>query len=601
MKKLLLLFSCFLSLVSFSQETNYKEYSYTEFIELVQEEKDTVFRLSNALIKFNPKTDQRYKDAFRGKGEPLYNPMEKIVIEKRIELDNVQFLARIYNEGNDGWIDGVLKDIHFKRDVILTEVQSLNVGSCIFDGIFDLDVLNCEPEGLDVFTSSYLSIRGSSFKKFYIFKNCFQSTDNTGYVAIQNNVFNGIGQRPTFNLGIYNTSSLQLRDNIINSNSVISLNFELQGNRFDITGNQFNSESVSLSYEKLSTRVNFTGNEFSSNIIFYTDQLNSKDDIDWHQLKDRLIATSFYTYSRETINTLYWRLDSLKRAQVKQQYIDSARYHNKSYFVNEIGLKGMFYDYYKSRYDTETANDVYLELKDFETKRMQVRYQQDPNFKTYFTWKVNQFLKVFSAYGTQPARAIIFSLYVIIFFALIYLFFPNSWDKHGRKRIMDRYRFFTKYMNRNAGIHEVYLEEQQDEILESEDFKTYMKNAEKHIPKFFMATAMPLYKWSVSGTRLSAAFLKRIDIMQGTWSELPATQRLWKSILLIGAFIIAIIYDLIIKILNALMLSINTFTTLGFGEIPIKGLPRYLAIIQGFIGWFMLTIFSVSLISQLLN
>ena len=38
-----------------------------------------------------------------------------------------------------------------------------------------------------------------------------------------------------------------------------------------------------------------------------------------------------------------------------------------------------------------------------------------------------------------------------------------------------------------------------------------------------------------------------------------------------------------------------------FGEIPIKGLPRYLAIIQGFIGWFMLTIFSVSLISQLLN
>ena len=59
--------------------------------------------------------------------------------------------------------------------------------------------------------------------------------------------------------------------------------------------------------------------------------------------------------------------------------------------------------------------------------------------------------------------------------------------------------------------------------------------------------------------------------------------------------------EVFIKVLNALMLSINTFTTLGFGEIPIKGLPRYLAIIQGFIGWFMLTIFSVSLISQLLN
>jgi len=52
---------------------------------------------------------------------------------------------------------------------------------------------------------------------------------------------------------------------------------------------------------------------------------------------------------------------------------------------------------------------------------------------------------------------------------------------------------------------------------------------------------------------------------------------------------------------NALMLSINTFTTLGFGEIPIKGLPRYLTIIQGFIGWFMLSIFSVSIITQLLK
>ena len=52
---------------------------------------------------------------------------------------------------------------------------------------------------------------------------------------------------------------------------------------------------------------------------------------------------------------------------------------------------------------------------------------------------------------------------------------------------------------------------------------------------------------------------------------------------------------------NALMLSINTFTTLGFGDIPIKGLTRYLAIIEGFIGWFMLSIFSVSLISQLLG
>jgi hypothetical protein len=156
-------------------------------------------------------------------------------------------------------------------------------------------------------------------------------------------------------------------------------------------------------------------------------------------------------------------------------------------------------------------------------------------------------------------------------------------------------------LDRNAGIHEVYLEEKEAELMTYEEFKTNIENAEKKVPRFFTWSAYPLYKWAISGTQLSAGILRRIDILQGTWTDLPEERKWWKGILLTGAFIIALIYDLIIKMLNALMLSINTFTTLGFGEIPIKGLPRYLAIIQGFIGWFMLTIFSVSLISQLLN
>ena len=135
----------------------------------------------------------------------------------------------------------------------------------------------------------------------------------------------------------------------------------------------------------------------------------------------------------------------------------------------------------------------------------------------------------------------------------------------------------------------------------AEDFKNYMLDSEKGIPRFFMATALPLYRWSVAGTKTFSWMLSKVDVLKGKWSDTEDSKKGGKSFLLIAPFIIALTYDLFIKILNALMLSINTFTTLGFGEIPIKGLPRYLAIIQGFIGWFMLTIFSVSLISQLLN
>ncbi len=282
-------------------------------------------------------------------------------------------------------------------------------------------------------------------------------------------------------------------------------------------------------------------------------------------------------------------------------YLENAIIKNEFVYKNEQKLKGRLYQMYRQNFDTDFANLVYRDIKDLETMRSGFLYKQSPTFKNYFTWKINQFLKVFSAYGTEPARAVIFYLYVILFFAFIYLLFPNSWDSHGRKRIMDRYAFFFTYMNKKSGIHEVYLDNQKEELLEFHEFKNLVEQQGKTVPKFFTATALPLYKWAISGTKLSASVLKRVDIMKGTWIDLPKSKRIWKSFLLISAFLFAILYDVFIKALNALMLSRNTFTTLGFGEIPIKGLPRYLAIIQGFIGWFMLTIFSVSLISQLLN
>ena len=57
---------------------------------------------------------------------------------------------------------------------------------------------------------------------------------------------------------------------------------------------------------------------------------------------------------------------------------------------------------------------------------------------------------------------------------------------------------------------------------------------------------------------------------------------------------------LLLSLLNALTLSLNAFVTLGFGTIPTTGVPRYLCIVQGFLGWFLLSIFTVALINQVL-
>ena len=60
------------------------------------------------------------------------------------------------------------------------------------------------------------------------------------------------------------------------------------------------------------------------------------------------------------------------------------------------------------------------------------------------------------------------------------------------------------------------------------------------------------------------------------------------------------LYGFFISTMNALTLSINAFVTLGFGNIPTRGLARYVCIIQGFLGWFLLSIFTVALFNQVL-
>lgn len=51
---------------------------------------------------------------------------------------------------------------------------------------------------------------------------------------------------------------------------------------------------------------------------------------------------------------------------------------------------------------------------------------------------------------------------------------------------------------------------------------------------------------------------------------------------------------------NALTLSANAFVTLGFGNIPTVGLPRYVCVFQGVLGWLLLSLFSVALINEIL-
>ncbi len=570
---------------------------------MIENEQDSVFVLKDALIKYNSKTDLRFRVEAdpNQKRDSSYVYRNDIVVNKHLELSNVQFVYNVNSYSR--YFEGVLLDIHFKKSILLEDVKSLYLQYCRFEEAFRYTLSNCDQKfsnkaGYDDLANFEYTDFSSSFS-FY--NNCSNSSLQNSQYFLENS-FKPAKKESGFLFNVMGSRFFLFQGNTIANYGFIFYSVSNNSGRTRIDDNLFDSDFIHISKTNQAGNFKWIKNRYTSPVFLELDPFSAGDEVDWNQFEKGFAAYNpLVNYLLKTINRYPVQISEEERNNLVKQYLDSVRIYDEGAFTDEISIKSHFYSYFRSRYNTSIANKVYIDLKDFETQRLAILYKENKSFEGFFTWKINQFLKVFSAYGTKPAKAVVFSMWVILLFALIYLFFPNSWDKHGKNRIIDRFSFFFKYMNKNAGIHEVYLEEQKEELMSYDTFKNLITNSKETVPKFFSFTALPMYKWAISGTKLSAAILKRMDIMKGTWSELPQKKRFWKSILLTGAFTIAILFDIFIKMLNALMLSINTFTTLGFGEIPIKGLPRYLAIVEGFIGWFMLTIFSVSLISQLLN
>ncbi|NVK49605.1 MAG: two pore domain potassium channel family protein [Cyclobacteriaceae bacterium] len=560
MKHFTLALCLFLPLFSFAQgSTEYRKISsLTEWLDEIDNWPEPSYEVERIRVSIDYEKDSLYYGIQWKAGRD--STIKKRIIDKAIRIDD------FYIEGFFGGpaISYGIKNIQFDQ-----EVRFRN-----FRGI--LIAFN------DVVFNDYLGISGAEDYVYYNFISCdFNAQFQFFDLDIPSRVYL---IEPRLDLLFFTRSTGAPEVEIVNGEANY---IRFGGERLsELTIDNMAIEDLNLQNTIIEETASITNNSFKSVIATGTKFPDDNTYFPFDQISGKL-----YAQIRKFGN------------QSPEKYFasDTMDFDQKENYDQLIGSYKVLQDKYQKRGDQDSYNACYVEMKNLETRRLAHIYRKDPSFKSFFTWKINQFLKTFSAYGTEPARAIIFSFYVIIAFALIYLLFPNHWDSHGKNRIMDRYRFFLKYVNRDSGIHEVYLDEKKPELLASEDFKFYLEEQGKTAPKFFMATALPLYRWSVAGTKTFSWFLSKVDVLNGTWSTTEDSKKAGKSVLIIGAFLIALLYDILIKILNALMLSINTFTTLGFGEIPIKGLPRYLAIIQGFIGWFMLTIFSVSLISQLLN
>ncbi len=176
------------------------------------------------------------------------------------------------------------------------------------------------------------------------------------------------------------------------------------------------------------------------------------------------------------------------------------------------------YNNYRSRGEIYSANSAYMKMKDIVLRREKYLFDQEPTFQRYMRYQIGRLLKYYTDHGTNPAKAIVISIYIILLFSIMYTLFPSEWDKKSLKRLRSSFNEFRK----------------------------------------------------VKGAKKFYGFL-------------------------------LVFKALIISWINAIFLSLNAFVTLGFGAVPTKGVARYLCILQGFIGWFLLSIFTVALINQVLQ
>ena len=431
----------------------------------------------------------------------------RLVIENNLDLSNVKFDFLNWQNFN---IKGLL---------ILSNITIIEDNNAEFENskISHFEIWDIDTE--------YLFISNNQFDTL----TCYGEGDLESLVIENNKI-------KQFNCEYEKLMTFNFHDNTITKNSKPSLNYSDKIINIEIDNTPFFSfwNNNIKGHIKSVVRIQVNSDDY----FVFDNTLTSNLDLTSSQAKSRFrfdnnisgfIGLNSFTLS-ETNNDINWYDFKGKLAGVRHENVND---YSDSLIVNRVNtladmkdtimVYSVIRDYYqlysifKSNGNIKYANSAYAQMKDIETLRLNYEYSQSENLNDWFGWRLAQIMKIYTNHGTNPARALVLSFYIILFFSFIYIFFPSDWDTKSKSEIL--------------------------------------KNLKSALDKKESGTFMAISKF---------------------------------------------IFFFIVSMFNALTLSLNSFTTLGFGSIPTHGVAKYICILEGFIGWFLLLLFGVALINQVL-
>ena len=251
--------------------------------------------------------------------------------------------------------------------------------------------------------------------------------------------------------------------------------------------------------------------------------------------------------------------------------------------------------------DRESANQCFIKFKTLETKVLAYTNSQNPTTTSFFDLQVNRFIGFFCDYGTNPAKALVYSFYLVLCFAGVYCFFPSVPDNLMRRRWLPYYQNLIRYLSETTRLPDLQGERMAGRLEGLDRFRTSLEEHADDMPRLLRWLGTRLYRWASLSYRFRRWLYQKADVLPVTWQHLTRLQRMSVSFRLSAYTFFFLFWGVCMRLINALALSLNAFVTLGYGEIQARGVSRYLAVVEGVCGWLLLSIFSVSLISQLLQ
>lgn len=509
------------------------------------------------------------------------------------EAQKVYFYDCVFNTGPKAPL--IFEGWNFKKFNLIGCTMNTNItfNNCAqssqYPLLFENDIFNENIEISGEETLNEVEINNCDFSKVLIIDNGLGSLliKNSKFILDTADLSNDIEGKTLFQLNLSNQSfdNLEIQDcefDNQNIENIYSIDFE---------GSVINKLFL-LNCTLFA--VNFSDTKVETSILIDSLQVSHYIGVQNFDFPDANTNVPWYNFGGEKLS-LFEVSESgqLKpyQAKTKEQLLNTLQYNDLMSAYNK------FNSMYHSRGDIASANESYVEIKNIETRRQKYLLEKSWNLNVYINYKLNTFLSFFSDYATNPGKSLLISLIIIFMFAVLYFFTYSEWDGRNYEYFLTQFRLFADYME-NGKFEDVYQKiVKPHEELRIEIWEKYLSQGNK-IPRMLLLFGKPLHFFGRFQTVLMPNLIRVFGFHPKKLNSGNLLKKTFWRLIFFLIVVCFLLYSVVIKFANSALLSLTCFIS---GAVPDRGLAMYLSILEGIIGWFLLTFFTITLLSQVLQ